>query len=175
MVTKLGQCKKLKCREGSRLCKLSQLCYHFLQSFENDNIFLKISLAIPSPLLSSVLCHVSQVMCHKSHVTCQMLHVIFKTISWPNRKSQGVKIWTESPPSPTCHVSCVILYLLCFKSHMSYVMCHKSSVTSHLLHVMLHVIFKTISQPNLQTQEDKILTEGPLPPTWQMSSVTICP
>ena len=29
MVTKFGQFRKLKCREGSQLCKLSQLCYHF--------------------------------------------------------------------------------------------------------------------------------------------------
>ena len=39
MVTKLGQFKKLKCREGSQLCELSQLCYHFLSSFEIDNNF----------------------------------------------------------------------------------------------------------------------------------------
>ena len=37
MVTKLGQFKKLKCREG-----LYQLCYHFLSSFENNNIFFDI-------------------------------------------------------------------------------------------------------------------------------------
>ena len=29
MLKKFGQFKKLKCREGSQLCKLSQLCYHF--------------------------------------------------------------------------------------------------------------------------------------------------
>ena len=29
MVTKLGQLKKMKCREGSRHCKLLQLFYHF--------------------------------------------------------------------------------------------------------------------------------------------------
>ena len=28
--------KKLKCREGSQLCKLSQLCYYFLSSFEKE-------------------------------------------------------------------------------------------------------------------------------------------
>ena len=39
MVTKFEQFKKLKCREGSQLCKLSQLCYHFLSSFENENNF----------------------------------------------------------------------------------------------------------------------------------------
>ena len=31
MVTKCGKFKKLKSREGSQLCKLSQLCYHFLR------------------------------------------------------------------------------------------------------------------------------------------------
>ena len=35
MVRKFGQFKKLKCRKGFRLCKSSQLCYHFLQSFGN--------------------------------------------------------------------------------------------------------------------------------------------
>ena len=35
MVTQSGQFKKLKCREGSQLFKLSQLCYHFLSRFEN--------------------------------------------------------------------------------------------------------------------------------------------
>ena len=33
IVTKFGQFKKLKCRGGSHLCKLSQLCYHFLVAF----------------------------------------------------------------------------------------------------------------------------------------------
>ena len=31
MVTKFGKFKKLKWREGSQLCKLSQLCKHFLK------------------------------------------------------------------------------------------------------------------------------------------------
>ena len=48
MVTKFGQFNKLKCREGSQLCKLYQLCYHFLSSFKNENNFF-ISLAIPRP------------------------------------------------------------------------------------------------------------------------------
>ena len=50
MVTKFGQFKKRKCREGSQLSKLPRLCYHFLSSFENKNNFL-ISLVIlcPSP------------------------------------------------------------------------------------------------------------------------------
>ena len=39
MVTKFGQFKKLKCREGSQLFKLSQLYYHFLSRFENENHF----------------------------------------------------------------------------------------------------------------------------------------
>ena len=39
MVTNFGQFEKLKCREGSRLCKLSQLCYHFLSLFKNENKF----------------------------------------------------------------------------------------------------------------------------------------
>ena len=39
MVTKFGQFKKPKCREGSQLCKLSQRYYHFLSSFEKDNNF----------------------------------------------------------------------------------------------------------------------------------------
>ena len=42
MVTKFGRFKKLKCREGSRLCKLSKLCYHFLSSVENENNFFDI-------------------------------------------------------------------------------------------------------------------------------------
>ena len=36
MLTKLGQFKKLKYREWPQLCKLSQLCYNFLSSFENE-------------------------------------------------------------------------------------------------------------------------------------------
>ena len=39
METKLGQFKKLKCKEESRLWKLSQLYYHSLKSFENENNF----------------------------------------------------------------------------------------------------------------------------------------
>ena len=42
MVTKFGKFKKLKCRERCQLCKWSQLCYHFLSSFENENIFFDI-------------------------------------------------------------------------------------------------------------------------------------
>ena len=55
MVTKFGQFKKLKCREGSQLCKfsqlckLSQLCYHFLSRFENENIFFYIP-SNPQPI-----------------------------------------------------------------------------------------------------------------------------
>ena len=50
MITKFGQFIKLKCREGSQLCKLSKLCYHFfLSSFENENNFFLISRAIPCP------------------------------------------------------------------------------------------------------------------------------
>ena len=33
LVRKLGQFKKLKCREGSQLCKLSQICYPFFVEF----------------------------------------------------------------------------------------------------------------------------------------------
>ena len=40
--------KKLKCREGSKLCKFSQLCYLILSSFENENIFFWYQ-AIPRP------------------------------------------------------------------------------------------------------------------------------
>ena len=47
MVTKSRQFKKLKCREGSQLCKLSQLCYHFLSRFENENIFFDIPSNLP--------------------------------------------------------------------------------------------------------------------------------
>ena len=47
IVTKFGQFKKMKCRDGFQLCKLYPLCFHFLSSFEKENIFLKISLAIP--------------------------------------------------------------------------------------------------------------------------------
>ena len=54
MVTKFGQFKKLKYREGSQLCKLSQLCYHFLSRFENKNIYFLISLAIPRPSRSGI-------------------------------------------------------------------------------------------------------------------------
>ena len=39
MVTKFGQFQKLECREVYHLCKLSQLCYHFLSSFGNKNNF----------------------------------------------------------------------------------------------------------------------------------------
>ena len=53
MVTKFGQLKKLKCREGSQICKLSQLCCQFLLRFENENIFF-ISLAIPRPSRSGI-------------------------------------------------------------------------------------------------------------------------
>ena len=53
MLTKFGQFKKLKCREGSQLCKLSQLCYHYLLSFENINIFFDI-LVIPCPSRSKI-------------------------------------------------------------------------------------------------------------------------
>ena len=42
MVTKLGQFKKLKCRGGSPLCKLSQLCYQFLKHSQ-------LSPALPRP------------------------------------------------------------------------------------------------------------------------------
>ena len=45
MVSKVGQFKKLTCREGSRLCKLSQLWYHFLLNFGKKNILV---LHIPS-------------------------------------------------------------------------------------------------------------------------------
>ena len=38
MITKLGQFKKLKCREGSWRWKLSQHYYHFLEGFENENL-----------------------------------------------------------------------------------------------------------------------------------------
>ena len=49
MVTKFRQFKKLKCREGSQLCKLSQLCYYFLSSFKNDNNFFYIP-SYPLPI-----------------------------------------------------------------------------------------------------------------------------
>ena len=39
MATKFGQFLKLKCREWSQLCELSQLCYHFLSSFDIENNF----------------------------------------------------------------------------------------------------------------------------------------
>ena len=51
MVTRLGQFKKLKCKEGSWLCKLSQLCYHFFRVLKMKIIFKKY------PLLSPVLRH----------------------------------------------------------------------------------------------------------------------
>ena len=38
-MVKFGQFKKLNFREGSHLCKLSQLGYLFLESFENENNF----------------------------------------------------------------------------------------------------------------------------------------
>ena len=47
MVTKLGQFKKLGPFSAFQLFKLSKLCYHFLSSFENENNFFLISLAIP--------------------------------------------------------------------------------------------------------------------------------
>ena len=51
MVTKFGQFKKLKCREGSQLCKLSQLCYHFLSNFENENnIFISPAIVVRNSL-----------------------------------------------------------------------------------------------------------------------------
>ena len=45
MVTKLGRFTKLGPFSAFQLLKLSQLCYHFLSSFENKNIF---SLHIPN-------------------------------------------------------------------------------------------------------------------------------
>ena len=50
MVTKLGQFKMVKCRERSQLCKLSQLCYHFLSSFENENYFFFYNPSNPPPI-----------------------------------------------------------------------------------------------------------------------------
>ena len=48
MITKFGQFKKLKCREGSKLGKVSQLCYNFLSSFKNIIGFFDI-LSYPPP------------------------------------------------------------------------------------------------------------------------------
>ena len=53
MLTKFGQFKKLKCREGSQLCKLSQLCHRFCRVLKMK-IFFLISLAIPRPLRSGI-------------------------------------------------------------------------------------------------------------------------
>ena len=53
IVTKLRQYKKLGPFSTFQLFKLSKLCYHFLSSFENLNIFF-ISLAIPRPLPSEI-------------------------------------------------------------------------------------------------------------------------
>ena len=47
MITKFGQFKKL--REWSQLCKLSQLSYHFLSTFENKIIYLDIP-SYPPPI-----------------------------------------------------------------------------------------------------------------------------
>ena len=58
MLTKFGQLKKLKCREGSQLCKLSQLRYHFCHVLKNEITFFFISLAIFNPLQSRIHCHI---------------------------------------------------------------------------------------------------------------------
>ena len=49
IVTQFGQFKKLKCREGSQFCKLSQLCYHFCRVLKMKIIFLNIP-SYPTPI-----------------------------------------------------------------------------------------------------------------------------
>ena len=54
MVTMCAQFTKLGPFSAFQLFKLSKLCYHFLSSFENENNFFLISVAIPRPLLSGI-------------------------------------------------------------------------------------------------------------------------
>ena len=66
--------------------------------------------------------------------------LIFKTLSFPNHKSQGAEILRKcsTPPCVLCHMSCVTCHMSHVMCHMSYVMCHMSYVTCQMSHVTCH-------------------------------------
>ena len=55
--------------------------------------------------------------------------------------------------------------------HVSCVMCFESCVTSPMLHVILLEEEKNLKKEYGQTVRAEMLTEGPPPPTWHVSSV----
>ena len=69
---------------------------------------------------------------------------IFKTLSIPNRKSQGAEILRQCSSHTMCHVSCVMCHLSLVTCHVSYVTCHLSCVICHMSHVIIFLYHEKI-------------------------------